>query len=437
MTTLSPPPGESGGNVEKALEFLLKQIDFRTASYLNACVRCGLCAEACHFYLSDGETDSIPAVKVDKLARLFRRYHTFLGKNLPALVGARSINQEMLRDLVEAAFGRCTMCGRCSLNCSVGLDPAEVTGFARALLVATGLVPAGIVKNVENYLHTGNSMAIDTADMRETIEWLEEDLRQTLGDPGASMSLDRKGARILYAINSREVKFFPLSISAAGTIFHAAGEDWTLCSADFDLSNYAFFACDHKNAGEISLKLVRQAEVLGAEELVMAECGHGFRAMRWEAAKNLGRPLPLPVRGFLELLVDYIKSGRIRLDPSRNQLRVTLHDPCNMVRNGGLVEEPRFVLRHAVSDFVEMVPNREHNYCCGGGGGLLSASEFKDKRIQAGKIKADQIAATGAKIVATPCHNCIDQLLELNLHYKLGVEIKTIAELTADALVLP
>ena len=106
-----------------------------------------------------------------------------------------------------------------------------------------------------------------------------------------------------------------------------------------------------------------------------------------------------------------------------------MHDPCNMVRNGGLVEEPRYVLRRAVSDFVEMTPNREYNYCCGGGGGLLSASEYTDNRIKSGRIKAEQIRATGAKIVATPCHNCIDQLLEINKHYKLGVEIKTIGEL--------
>ena len=159
--------------------------------------------------------------------------------------------------------------------------------------------------------------------------------------------------------------------------------------------------------------------------------------MRWEAAEYLGGKLPVPVRSVLELMVGYIKEGRIKLDPARNKERVTLHDPCNLVRHGGIVEEPRYILRRTVSDFVEMTPNREHNYCCGGGGGLLSASEYKEKRIESGRIKAEQIQATGAKIVATPCHNCIDQLLELNLRYKLGVEIKTIGELVADALVLP
>jgi Fe-S oxidoreductase len=115
---------------------------------------------------------------------------------------------------------------------------------------------------------------------------------------------------------------------------------------------------------------------------------------------------------------------------------VTLHDPCNLVRAGGVIEEQRFVLRRAVADFVEMTPNRVDNYCCGGGGGQLSMGEYRDRRVEAGKIKADQIRRTGARIVATPCHNCIDQLIELNQVYGLGVEIKTVAEIVADALVL-
>ena len=124
----------------------------------------------------------------------------------------------------------------------------------------------------------------------------------------------------------------------------------------------------------------------------------------------------------------------IKLDPSKNKDIVTLHDPCNLVRAGGIVEEQRFILNRAVENFVEMIPNRTNNYCCGGG--QLSMSEYNDRRILSGKIKAEQIRKTGAKIVATPCHNCIDQLMEINNVYKLGVEIKTIGEIAADALVI-
>jgi len=278
-------------------------------------------------------------------------------------------------------------------------------------------------------------MRIGADDVRETIAWLEDDLRATTGDPSVTLPIDRRHARVLYALNPREIKFFPLSISAAGQLFHAAGERWTLSSTDFDITNYGYFAADRDAARRIARGVIERAEELGVETLVVAECGHGYRSLRWEAPEWLGRPLPFEVRSFVEVLDDYVSAGRIRLDSARNPARVTLHDPCNLVRNGGVIEPQRRVLRAAALDFVEMTPNRERNYCCGGGGGLLAASEYAERRLAGGRLKAEQIRRTGARVVVSPCHNCIDQLMELNRHYALGVEIRTLAEVAADALV--
>jgi Fe-S oxidoreductase len=420
-----------------ALEVLRSGLDGRTAAFLESCVRCNLCAETCHVYLTDREPDSMPAAKVERVARVYRRYHTWTGRVLPSLTGARDLDERGLAELVEAAFGRCTMCGRCTLHCAIGLDPAAVIGLARAMLVAAGRVPRGIQANVVAALETGNSMRIPDTEVRDTIAWLEEDLRATTGDATVSLPLDQPGRRVLYALNPREIKFFPLSISAAGQIFHAARESWTLTSTDFDITNYAYFACDRASAGAISRRLLERAERLGVESLVVAECGHGYRSLRWEAPEYLQRAVPFRIVSFVELLDEYVAEGRIVLDPSRNPDRVTLHDPCNLVRNGGVIEPQRNVLRRAARDFVEMTPNREHNYCCGGGGGMLAASEYSGRRVAIGRLKAEQIRRTGAKVVVTPCHNCIDQLLELNKHYGLGVEIRTLGEVVADALVRP
>ena len=420
-----------------ALDLLRTGIDPRTAAFLESCVRCNLCAESCHVHLADGDAASTPAAKVQQVARLYRRYHTWSGRVAPWLTGARDLDDAALDDLTDAAFGRCTMCGRCTLHCAVGLDPANVLGLARAMLAAAGRVPAGIQANVTAALETGNSMRIPAGEVRETIAWLEDDLRQSTGDPTVELPLDQPGRRLLYALNPREIKFFPLSIQAAGLIFHAAGESWTLTSADFDITNYAYFACDRGAQAAISRKVLDRAEALGVEALVVAECGHGYRSLRWEAPEVLRRAFPFEVVSFVELLDRYVAEGRLALDPSRNAERVTLHDPCNLVRSGGVIEPQRRVLARAASDFVEMTPNREHNYCCGGGGGMLAASEYAARRVATGRLKAEQIRRTGAKTVVTPCHNCIDQLLELNKHYGLGVEIRTLAEVVADALILP
>jgi Fe-S oxidoreductase len=422
--------------VGRALEVLTARLDERSATFLNACVRCGLCADSCHVHLADGESASTPVAKVERVAKLFRRYHTLLGRVAPGLVGAEDLTDDVLQGMVTAAFGRCTLCGRCALTCSVGLDPSAVIRFGRTMLLAAGLVPKGILANRDAALETGNGMRLTREDVVETIQWLEEDLRQTLGDPAVRLPVDEPGARVLYALNPREIKFFPLSISAAGAVFHAARESWTLTSTDFDITNYGFFAADEEAAGAISRRVIERAEALGVEELVVAECGHGYRSLRWEAPEWLGRTPRVRITSFVEKMAEYLAAGRIRLDPAKNALPVTLHDPCNLVRNGGVIEEQRTVLRSAAATFVEMTPNRAENYCCGGGGGLLAASEFAAKRIESGRIKADQIRATGAKVVTSPCHNCIDQLLELNRHYKLGVEVKTLGEVVADALVL-
>ena len=150
----------------------------------------------------------------------------------------------------------------------------------------------------------------------------------------------------------------------------------------------------------------------------------------------MDKQYPVDAESVLQVMADYLRKGVIKADPSLNTERVTLHDPCNLVRNGGIIEEQRYILRHCVSDFVEMTPNGINNYCCGGGGGQLAMGDYAERRVKAGRVKAEQIRATGAKIVATPCHNCIDQLMELNQKYGLGVEIKTVGELLADALVI-
>jgi len=353
----------------------------------------------------------------------------------PFLVGARSMTAENLEDLVETVYGRCTACGRCGLNCSVGIDVGTVIRVGRNVLAAVGKVPANLQAVVDNQLKTGNQMSIEPAELKETAAWISEDLRLEMRSDEVTIPVDEPGRRVFYLVNPREVKFFPLSLSAAAGVFHTAGESWTISSRLYDVTNYGLFSGDNDAAAKITRQAVDEAKRLGCQEIVLSECGHGFRSFRWEGPNWMGKPYEIPVRSILEVMLEYVSSGRIKLDPQKNRDRVTLHDPCNLVRWGGVSEPQRELLRLAVRDCQEMTPNREQNFCCGGGGGMLSMSEYGERRIASGKAKADQIRATGAKIVATPCHNCADQLLELNKHHKLGVEIQAVVELVYNALV--
>jgi Fe-S oxidoreductase len=419
----------------KVLNRFRKLIDGRLRSQLNSCVHCGLCGQSCHYYLNNPDLRYLPGYKVEQLARIYRRYFTSVGRLFPWWNGAKDLDKQVIQEMADILFGNCSLCGRCTLHCSIGIDIPFVVRTGRTLLVELGLVPQTLQSTVDTAIHSGNNMAIPREELIDTLKWLEDELQLDISNTSANIPLDRSNQKILYTLNPREPKFFPMSITAIAKIFHVAKEKWTISTHAYDVTNYAYFSGDNDAARDLVNRLYKEVVRLKADVLVLAECGHGFRAFRWEGPNWIRKGYPFQVKSVIEIIAEYIRDGKILLDPQKNDQLVTLHDPCNLVRTGGLIEEQRFIIKKAVSQFVEMSPNRANNYCCGGGGGQLSMSEYRDRRISAGKMKAEQIRKTGAKIVATPCHNCIDQLLELNKEYQLGIQIKTISEIVADALI--
>ncbi|MBI5540198.1 MAG: (Fe-S)-binding protein [Bacteroidia bacterium] len=409
--------------------------DSKLLTNLNSCVHCGLCAESCVYYLTFKHPYYVPAKKVDLISSLYKRYFTFIGKNIPFLVNAKDLNEENTKEMVDLFFGACTMCGRCNLHCSIGIDIAFLVRTGRIMLAQMGMIPATIQSTVDASINSGNNMGITTEEFVDTIKWLEDELKDEMNDENARIPLNDSNVNILYTLNPREPKFFPLSISAMAKIFYAAKESWTISTKMYDVTNYGFFTGNVKEATIIANRLFDEVKNIDAKELILAECGHGSRAFRWEAPNYLKQSFDFDTNTSVELIAEYIRTGRIKVDKTKLTQKVTLHDPCNLVRNGGVFKEQRYILEQVVTDFVEMTPNGIDNYCCGGGGGQLAMSEYNERRMKIGERKAIQIRNTNAKIVVTPCHNCVDQLMQLNSYYKLNVQIKTIAEIVADAII--
>ena len=420
--------------IKKGLTEFQDLSDSKLVTHLNSCVRCGLCAETCLFYLATHDDRYIPAWKVDLLSSIYRKYFTLPGKLFPRLVNAREMDDATLQEMVDLFYGGCTLCGRCTMHCSVGVDVSFLMRTGRTLLAHLGKVPGTLQSTVDAALETGNNMGIPTQEFIDTLKWMEEELIDEVEDPGAKIPVNETGKDVLYTLNPREPKFFPLSISAMAKIFWAAGESWTLSTQIYDITNYAYFSGNIDEARTIASRLWEETEKLGVKKLVLAECGHGTRVMRWESANYMKRKFPVSMQTSTECIANYIREGRIRLDRDKVKEPVTLHDPCNLVRTGGIIKEQRFILGSFVSDFREMTPHGIDNFCCGGGGGELAMSEYNEQRMKAGEIKAEQIRKTGAKIVVSPCHNCVDQLTQINIRYKLGVQVKTLAEIVADAI---
>lgn len=422
--------------ISQGLSVLNGEMDGKLLTNLNSCVHCGLCAKSCIYYKAHEEPKFIPAVKVDLISSLYKKYFTTSGKYAPALVGARKLDEGTVAEMIDLFYGACTLCGRCSSHCSIGVDIAYVVSKGREMLTRMGYVPETLQSTVNAALDSGNNMGIDKSDFVETLKWLEEDLQFEVDDENACIPLDEMEKEIIYTLNPREPKFFPLSISAMAKVFYAANESWTISTNMYDVTNYAFYTNNPDEAATITQRLYDEVVELRAKTCVLAECGHGSRVFRWEGPNYIEKSYPFETKTSVELLADYLRDQRIKTNPDLIQDKVTLHDPCNLARGGGIWKEQRFILNKCVSDFVEMEPHGIDNLCCGGGGGQLAMSEYNDRRMNIAKLKADQIKGTGAKIVVTPCHNCVDQLSQINIAYKLGVQIKTLAEIVADAIVL-
>ena len=410
-----------------AREMLGNLVDRRVLTALDACVRCGICTESCHYYQSNPRTEHTPYYRAEMLRRLYRRFFDPIGRVFPQWVGAKEATDEMLSKLAEMAFSSCTLCQRCTFACPFGVETAEIMRIMRAIATATGNAPEMLVELANLAIDKGENAELFRDIYLDQVKELEKEVQDCLGSSKARIPVGEKGARMLYVPLAGAHTIVPQAI-----LFNAAKESWTL--GLFESSNYAVFLADGAKSKRIAERVTKEAEQLKAEELIITECGHGYTTMRWEAPKWFGGHLPFRVRSILEVLDEYVREGRLHLDSSRNIEPTTYHDSCNLGRKGGIFEEPRRVIRAAASDYRELTPNRLDSYCCGAGSGLVAVPEWADIRMQAGKLKAEQIQRTGASLVITSCDNCRQQIGDLSEHYGLNVETSSVSELAVKAL---
>ncbi len=420
--------------MEKALPAKLNRI---VQTSLAGCVHCGLCSDACHYSASiPDDLTLLPAYKLDRFRKWYKGRFDWAGRIFPSFVGAKRLDKELADEMYDKLWGGCTMCRRCTFNCPMGVDYGMAVRAARGIMQKVGRVPQNLQDTVDTHYNNGNNMAVPQDEFIETIEWIEEELQSEDGCENFKIPLDKKGAKYFLTLNPREPKYYPLTIQASAKVLNAAGVDFTISSRYWDLTNYALFNGNDDVAKLFSKWQAEDVQRLGCEYLLSGECGHGYRALRWEMSNWLGG-VPFKITSMMELMAQLIQEGRLKLDKSVHAgKRFTYHDSCNIARSGGVLEEPRIIIRAAVDDFVELEHNREDGYCCGGGGGALAMPEFSPRRIAAGKIKADEIRATGANVVLQSCHNCTDQLKEIVKHYDMKAQVMNRAELLSPALVL-
>lgn len=407
------------------LQLFREKLNNAMTYYLETCTRCGVCTEACHVYASTGKVNHISAYRHELVRRIYKKYFKAQGKVWPSVGEAKALDEMTLEALYESAYS-CTGCRRCMVYCPFGIDTQMIMSIAKLLLIGAHSEPEILTLLADTSIEKGKSLEIFKDSFMEGIKKLEKDVvkkwKMEAGE--TAIPMDVEGADLLFVALAGAH-----SIVSTAAIFNAAGENWTL--SFFEAVNFGAFVGDPTRTKLILDRILNEAKRLKVKEVCICECGTAFRVMKQLAAKQ-----PFRVSSITEVHARYIKNGRINLDPSKFNGAVTYHDPCQIARNGGVIDEPRYILQHLTNDFREMSPDPTYNWCCGGGGGLVAlGEETLDFRMKSSSVKAEQIKATGATTLVTACENCHTQLTNLNDHYKLGVNVKFLTSMVADALI--
>ncbi len=397
----------------------------RLKVYVDTCVHCGLCSEACHYYLShDNDVRFSPVGKVKQTI-----WEMIKNKG--------RVSPSFIQQAAEIAYTECNLCKRCAMYCPFGIDIAYLMSIVRRICHLLDVTPLYLQDTVNSHSVTHNQMWVKEDEWIDTLQWQEEDARDEI--PSLRIPIEKEGAEIMYSVIAPEPKFQAELIYKAAVLLNVAGVDWTMpATPGWDNSDMAMYSGDNEIMGRLKRVHFETAARLKVKRIVMGECGHAFRSVYDMGNRWLGwRMPPIPVFHAIDFYYELLKTGKIKIAKKYTE-PVTFHDPCNIVRGRGLHEKARYVVNKICDNLIEMHPNREHNYCCCAGGGVINCGPpYKNKRMTGNKVKAEQIVATKAKTVITPCHNCHSGIEDIVHHYDIGMDVKFILDILYEAMEKP
>ena len=421
----------------EAFATILNHSSYRFAleHFIRMSAKCSRCATGCQVFQATGNREDIPCYRSELLLKVYRRHFTLAGKLKGRLLGNDYLTDEMIEEMADS-FWNCTACKRCTNECPSGIDHALITHLGRYILSEIGIAPRALVVSTREQLEgkTGNTSAIPVPALIDTLEFLEEDMKE------------EKGIDIKFPIDVEncEYVFFPAvsdylmeaeSLMGIAAVFTATGDSWTTGTGYFDGINYVILYSD-RFLDRIVKKIDAETRRLKGKKVLIGECGHASRSAKYYVPTYCGGKDAYPVINIMEYTYDVLKSGRLKLDPNVVTEKVAYHDPCNITRQGWIVEKPREILKLFCKNYVEMYPNRENQICCGGGGGTVSIDEIRPYRTTVGgKLKADQIRESGCKYLVSPCANCKKQLRELVEDQNVDCEVVGLHDLIYKAII--
>jgi Fe-S oxidoreductase len=428
--------------------------------FFDICVRCGACADKCHFFLGTGDPKNMPVLRAELLRSVYRRYFKPVGKLLGQFAGARDLTEDVIKEWFFYLH-QCTECRRCSLFCPYGIDMAEMTILGRELLSSVGVNIDWAIASIAQCYDKGSHIGAPPQAFKDMVDFLSEENERITGI-NTQPSYNRKGAEILFVTPSGDYFADPGTYTMMGymLLFKYLDLDWTMSTYAAEGGNFGFFL-SHEMGKRLNAKIYAEAKRLGVKWILGGECGHMWRVCNqymptwWGPVDFLEEPVS-PITGtrfenakvhkmvhISEFTADLIKHGKLKLDPQRNaHIKLTFHDSCNPARAFGMFEEPRYIINHVLPEghFFEMPPHtiREKGFCCGSGSGF-NASENMELRMQGGFPRANAVRFVQEKygVNHLGCICALDRatLPTLMQYWVPDMEVTGITELVGNALV--
>jgi Fe-S oxidoreductase len=412
---------------KKGINALKEQIDAPIASFFSSCVHCGMCAEACLFYTETEDPKYTPINKVEPLRIIWKQEYTLLGR-LGKLFGiGEKVTDEMLTEWETLVYDACTLCGRCSMICPVGNDIAYMIRKTREGMALSGHAPEGLIGATTRAVTIGSPMGVKLPALQAQIAHVEK-------DTGMKIPVDVAGAEYMCLLSSMEIMNFPEYIGSIAKIFDHAGVSWTLSSEAFEATNSGIQIGVSDIAAELVQRVVDAAEKLKVKAVISPECGHAYMAIRWEGPNLIGRKFGFKVFHILEVLDQLREQGKLKTE-GMEKARLTYHDPCQIARRGGVIDEPRKLINMVADNFVEMPDAGKMNWCCGAGGGVSANERADEIRLKVFQRKIDQLDDIHAEGLISACSNCRIQIEDGLEEYHMDIPVLSLTETIAEHLI--
>lgn len=422
----SAPAAAPQDRVAGAMRGFAQEIGALSAFRLESCIHCGICADACHFHIATEDPQYTPIWKVEPFKQAYKREASAFAPLFKLFGLKKPVTADQLEHWQHLLFDSCNMCGRCSLICPMGIDVAALIEQARHAMFEAGLAPQELYRKAAQQHASGQP---------ETSKEPYRDQLLAIGERfGVAIPLDQPQADLMLCVPRTDIEHYPQAVAALARVMQHLGVSCTFRSDALVAENYGYYAGGKAWQRDISLRLVEQAIACQAKTLIVPECGHAYTALRWEAADLYGKPLPFKVRHVTEYLADELQAGRLKLGRAGGG-PTAFHDPCQLVRKGGVNDAPRVLMRAMGIDLHEMKNHGGFSFCCGGGGGVLDIERAAPLRYRTMENKLREIDDTGATTFLTSCSDCRRTFDDAQAHFNWTKSPHSLLELVAQNLV--